>query len=561
MGLKKSSIFSFLSSVRLAVPLLLIIAVTIAYGTILESQYNSDYAKLIVYQATWFEGLMLLLWINILCATISRIPFRKHHTGFVITHIGLLTLLIGALVTSRQGIDGQLAIREGTSGRDVVLNDLIFEVNKTATNEVKKFNVKKSSSLEDESYFSSINANSPIKILKYKPFVEIQEGLAPSNNTTAGFGIEFEIKNRFATQTAWLQIQEQPSIQMGPATFMLANDDKPKQKAKLLILDAKSDEVLKEIFVDTSKSNSILLKNIKVTIAQVLEQGVVVKNKITEGGKKGQNPALELLVEQNGKKSREVVFALFPGFSMNTDGLFGLKFKYEAPSHIIDKDSANTVAFNIDPHDTSKTTITLTKNEQQVLKQDIKVGDYLQTPWMGMQIKVLNVFAHALKIERVQEAVLKPKMAALPPSAVYIQTSNDEGFWLPENSSRKILINNSNYEIFYGSNTYRLPYSVELQKFTKTLYPGSATPMTFESDVMIENEKHTISMNEPLKRSGFTLYQSSYIENQGEAPVSVFSVNQDPGRPIKYAGSLILALGIIIFTIMRSGWYRKWSSR
>jgi hypothetical protein len=66
---------------------------------------------------------------------------------------------------------------------------------------------------------------------------------------------------------------------------------------------------------------------------------------------------------------------------------------------------------------------------------------------------------------------------------------------------------------------------------------------------------HLISMNEPLKVEGFTLYQASYIMNPGQPPVTVLSVNRDPGRPIKYLGSLILAFGFIIFTLMRSRFY------
>jgi hypothetical protein len=54
------------------------------------------------------------------------------------------------------------------------------------------------------------------------------------------------------------------------------------------------------------------------------------------------------------------------------------------------------------------------------------------------------------------------------------------------------------------------------------------------------------------------LYQSSYELNPGQPPASIFSVNQDPGRSIKYTGSLILVLGIIIFTVARSSKFKKW---
>src|SRR3989344_3127752 len=92
--IQKNPIFRYFSSVRLAVPLMLIMLVTCAVGTVIESRYDAKIAALMVYRSWWFQVLLSLLWINILFAALSRIPFKKHHTGFVITHIGLLTLLI-----------------------------------------------------------------------------------------------------------------------------------------------------------------------------------------------------------------------------------------------------------------------------------------------------------------------------------------------------------------------------------------------------------------------------------------------------------------------------------
>ena len=48
-------------------------------------------------------------------------------------------------------------------------------------------------------------------------------------------------------------------------------------------------------------------------------------------------------------------------------------------------------------------------------------------------------------------------------------------------------------------------------------------------------------MNEPLYFQNYTLYQSSYETNErGEPITSVFSVNYDPGRSIKYFGAICI---------------------
>lgn len=59
-------------------------------------------------------------------------------------------------------------------------------------------------------------------------------------------------------------------------------------------------------------------------------------------------------------------------------------------------------------------------------------------------------------------------------------------------------------------------------------------------------------MNEPLKYAGFTFYQASFQDGpQGQPIASILSVNKDPGRWIKYLGSLILSLGVVWLFVQR----------
>jgi cytochrome c biogenesis protein ResB len=69
-----------------------------------------------------------------------------------------------------------------------------------------------------------------------------------------------------------------------------------------------------------------------------------------------------------------------------------------------------------------------------------------------------------------------------------------------------------------------------------------------------------ISMNEPLKYNGYTFYQSSFErdERTGKPAISILSVNYDPGRWIKYLGSMLMVLGsIILFYFKRVQWLKS----
>jgi len=103
-------IFRFLSSVKLAVILLMVLIAATAVGTICESSFDAKVARAYVYEAPWFNGWMILLGVNLAAAAFSRYPWKKHHAGFVITHAGIITLLIGAVVGRVWGVEGTMTL-------------------------------------------------------------------------------------------------------------------------------------------------------------------------------------------------------------------------------------------------------------------------------------------------------------------------------------------------------------------------------------------------------------------------------------------------------------------
>lgn len=113
---KENRTLKFLGSVQLALPMLLILAALLASGTITESIYSTAVAKRFVYGTWWFGGFLVLLAVNLMCSAFSRFPWKKHQTGFVITHLGIIMILAGSLVTQKWGLDGQIPLNEGEEG-------------------------------------------------------------------------------------------------------------------------------------------------------------------------------------------------------------------------------------------------------------------------------------------------------------------------------------------------------------------------------------------------------------------------------------------------------------
>jgi hypothetical protein len=110
---QRNSIFEFFASLKLAVVLLAVLIVAAIAGTIYESSFDAKVARAYVYGAPWFNLWLLLLGANLACSAFSRWPWRKHHLAFLITHLGIITLLIGSLIGRIWGVEGTITLFKG----------------------------------------------------------------------------------------------------------------------------------------------------------------------------------------------------------------------------------------------------------------------------------------------------------------------------------------------------------------------------------------------------------------------------------------------------------------
>src|SRR6266404_3395244 len=110
---QRNPIFEFFASLKLAVVLLAVIIVAAIAGTVYESSFDAKIARAYVYGARWFNLWLVLLGANLACSALSRWPWRKHHVAFLITHLGIITLLIGSLIGRIWGVEGTITLFKG----------------------------------------------------------------------------------------------------------------------------------------------------------------------------------------------------------------------------------------------------------------------------------------------------------------------------------------------------------------------------------------------------------------------------------------------------------------
>jgi hypothetical protein len=199
-------------------------------------------------------------------------------------------------------------------------------------------------------------------------------------------------------------------------------------------------------------------------------------------------------------------------------------------------------------------------------------GDQIELP-QGQKLSVLDYLPSARRevtFSRMQPAAgdtAGPEAAALVEVAANGATRQ---VWLKRNDAEygsQVLEDTPKPKeqlgLMFGYERLPLGFSLQLLEFRRGLNPGRMGDASFTSAVKLVDtargieEPREISMNHPLVHDKFTFYQSSFDERPGESKVSVLSVSYDPGRSLKYAGGIMICLGIFIMYYMKSPLLKK----
>ena len=108
-------LFSFLFSTRLMAMLFLTFAITMGVGTFIESKYNTDTARILIYNTWWFEAIMGFFMINFI-GNIKRYNLlRKEKWATLMLHLAFVFIIAGAFTTRYISFEGMMPIREGAA--------------------------------------------------------------------------------------------------------------------------------------------------------------------------------------------------------------------------------------------------------------------------------------------------------------------------------------------------------------------------------------------------------------------------------------------------------------
>lgn len=111
-----------------AIPLLALYAIAVATATFIENDYGSAAARVLIYDAWWFNVLHLYLLITLIGALIISRSWQRKQYATILFHTSLIVIIIGAGITRFFGFEGSMHIREGESVSTITTSESFINV-------------------------------------------------------------------------------------------------------------------------------------------------------------------------------------------------------------------------------------------------------------------------------------------------------------------------------------------------------------------------------------------------------------------------------------------------
>lgn len=193
-----------------------------------------------------------------------------------------------------------------------------------------------------------------------------------------------------------------------------------------------------------------------------------------------------------------------------------------------------------------------------VIKDYYPNSDFLDGSRPAPNIPAGTTLAFTQKGERIAaipaKLTYKPNERNLPSAYVeLIGPQGSLGTWLVTTPPAIVP-----HTFEHAGRTYRMafrlareykPFTLTLQKFSHDIYAGTTIPKNFSALVRLQtpdgrdNREVLIYMNNPLRYSGFTFYQSSFEE--GNDKVTILHVVRNPSWLIPYISCTMMSLGLL----------------
>ncbi|GJQ48873.1 MAG: hypothetical protein HKUEN01_12590 [Candidatus Kuenenia stuttgartiensis] len=569
-----NKVWDFFCSVKLAVIIILLMAVACVLGTFIvqgrsfeeyTARYGYGLATVVritqlnnVFYSHWFSLLLVMLCANLICCTIRRWRNTFLQTGFVLTHLSLILILLGGVIKFQMGVKGGVNVYIGKSvdyfltqkidsmGRTdyikkplpftIALDNFILEKNEPKfqlTTYVKdkdkqkilEVKVGKRQRIPGSEYNVVINDYVPDAELRQEPVNEsdrpdnpavfikllgseraLAEGwlLAHANN------YHDEKKQDLRLEYIWL-----PSKQEFDNAVTTVQNVDAKITASVPDLG-----ILQDYSLELNKTFKLGASEYSLRILEyVLNYGD--KRPVSE--QPANNPAVHVEIEGPDGLEKRWIFESFPDW----DKMHPLKYENIkiscsgiAKAHM----TRNVIRVCQAPDGNQK--LVYIKDKQILETMPWELNKQYSFANNDLQLIITRYFP-SFNIK--QDVVKKSDQVGTP--AIHVRINGPRGKkeeWLFANSKYATWYKDNNFAVLYESTGESIKHYVSDLRIVKN------------NQTIIEK---SIKVNDPLKYDGYAIYQSSY--DPEKLSYSGLQIVKDPGIPVAYAGFAALCVGVV----------------
>ena len=566
-------VIRWLGSLRIAVPSLIAIAMVLAWGTIYEARFGTAAVQRFIYHAWWFQALLAFLALNLAVAALERFPWQRRHLPFVLAHLGIILILMGGILGSRFGIEGQLIIPEGSAEHAMETPGNVLAVHQPNPGLEQIIPTR----FETQAWVHEPNTTFPVTldgrsiqltVDHYYPDA-ITEELVTDGGAEENPAVRILLQHAEQQEDIWLfardperfgtgwgeahvlLLEAATSGQMEPLIGRAATAAHPRGVVTVRLPGMKEP---REIPVPEARDQAIDVKGTpyRMTFKDYFPDFAITEQGLVSRSLQPKNPAVSFTITGPEGTDAYLLFALHPDFQT----IHG--FKHTIPAQV---SYAHTASASLPPNGivlirapSGRLIAVLTGPgaEREVI-DPIEIGKpYIHEP-LGDKFEVAAFYPHAVLTQQIRNRGDEVKAEAL--HLLGRERNQTAEAWLSLRGTAELNLGKEPILIEYRPARYELPVAIKLLDFRKIDYPGTQMASAFEADVELTDSKRglimmrKISMNHPLRYRGFSFYQSSYIE--GPTETTVLSVRNDPGTPFVYAGFLIVIAGVVSMFVFR----------
>ncbi|MFQ5964458.1 MAG: cytochrome c biogenesis protein ResB [Candidatus Scalinduaceae bacterium] len=586
-----SKVWQFLCSVKLAVIIIIILAVACIAGTLILQQrsaeeyiakYGEGLTKFFtvvqltdIFHSYWFAFLLILLCVNLTSCTIRRWRNTVLQIGFLVTHISIILTLIGCLIDFQLGENGGVNVYEGEYvdyylKRDyekvpldfqVYCDDFIIERHPPKYRLVsyvkdkdrqKTIPVKMGKRIKIPGSYYAVTVKDyypdaeylrePINISKEPENPAIYVQLFGSQHIAAEGWLLARGRNWYNDSERDLKIEYLWADNDEDYERLLKTTKKSKKAELSIILEEKN--ILKKVPIEVGKGIAIDGTDYQIEIKEFTLDYANRSKPLKEQAPNNPGVRVEIIGPQ-GIDSRWS-FTKYPDY---WDKAHQTKYKdVKLICYVPDDFSLASNRLRIVQNKNGKQAFSYIKDENVISITDWEINKVYDIDETDLQLKIIKYFpSYSVRKEVVRksdnhEGHAHPPGEHVGTPAIFVEIDGPRG-----KVGEWIL--SQNPPVWYTDNNFALLY--ERSGMAVKDYKSKLRVLEDGKTVLSK----TIEVNDPLKYKGYVFYQSSY-DPEGERYTGL-QVTRNPGLSVVYSGFILLCVGVVFIFYVKPFLRRK----